>query len=307
MLPRSTNTRMSRERSGPSGRSQEIQRLVGRSLRVGRRDGQARRAHGVARLRRHPGRRRHAHRGDHRRLRGPGRCHRQPREGGHAGGLADPRLRGRDQRGHGGEPARARPQLRRGLHRRGGHERGDDRRGRLRGGAGHGRADAVLEGAPRRAAGRWPATASRGWSACSAAPSRRVATRPSPSDRRLVLATANRAKGREMAGPPGRPALSRPGPRRIPRRRPAARGRDLLCRERAGQGPRGRPRRPGSWRWPTTRASRWTPSTAARACSPPATAAKGSTDPDRNALDAPGAGGRSRRPGARPATAPSSR
>jgi len=33
MLPRSTNTRMSRERSGPSGRSQEIQRLVGRSLR----------------------------------------------------------------------------------------------------------------------------------------------------------------------------------------------------------------------------------------------------------------------------------
>ncbi|MBI1725832.1 MAG: ribonuclease PH, partial [Candidatus Rokubacteria bacterium] len=29
MLPRSTNTRMNRERSGPSGRSQEIQRLVG--------------------------------------------------------------------------------------------------------------------------------------------------------------------------------------------------------------------------------------------------------------------------------------
>ena len=34
MLPRSTNTRMSRERTGPSGRSQEIQRLVGRSLRA---------------------------------------------------------------------------------------------------------------------------------------------------------------------------------------------------------------------------------------------------------------------------------
>jgi len=33
MLPRSTDTRTSRERSGPSGRSQEIQRLVGRSLR----------------------------------------------------------------------------------------------------------------------------------------------------------------------------------------------------------------------------------------------------------------------------------
>jgi ribonuclease PH len=34
MLPRATNTRMPRERSGPSGRSQEIQRLVGRSLRA---------------------------------------------------------------------------------------------------------------------------------------------------------------------------------------------------------------------------------------------------------------------------------
>ena len=34
MLPRSTNTRMNRERSGPSGRSQEIQRLVGRALRA---------------------------------------------------------------------------------------------------------------------------------------------------------------------------------------------------------------------------------------------------------------------------------
>jgi ribonuclease PH len=34
MLPRSTNTRTSRERGGPGGRSQEIQRLVGRSLRA---------------------------------------------------------------------------------------------------------------------------------------------------------------------------------------------------------------------------------------------------------------------------------
>jgi len=34
MLPRSTNTRMGRENRGPSGRSQEIQRLVGRSLRA---------------------------------------------------------------------------------------------------------------------------------------------------------------------------------------------------------------------------------------------------------------------------------
>jgi ribonuclease PH len=34
MLPRSTNTRTSRETRGPSGRSQEIQRLVGRALRA---------------------------------------------------------------------------------------------------------------------------------------------------------------------------------------------------------------------------------------------------------------------------------
>jgi len=34
MLPRATNTRTSRENRGPSGRSQEIQRLVGRALRA---------------------------------------------------------------------------------------------------------------------------------------------------------------------------------------------------------------------------------------------------------------------------------
>jgi ribonuclease PH len=34
MLPRSTNTRSPRENRGPSGRSQEIQRLVGRALRA---------------------------------------------------------------------------------------------------------------------------------------------------------------------------------------------------------------------------------------------------------------------------------
>src|SRR6478672_5404681 len=33
MLPSSTHTRSERERKGPSGRSQEIQRLIGRSLR----------------------------------------------------------------------------------------------------------------------------------------------------------------------------------------------------------------------------------------------------------------------------------
>jgi ribonuclease PH len=35
LLPRSTNTRSQRERRGPGGRTQEIQRLIGRSLRAG--------------------------------------------------------------------------------------------------------------------------------------------------------------------------------------------------------------------------------------------------------------------------------
>ena len=35
MLPRSTQTRVPRETKKPSGRSQEIQRLIGRSLRAG--------------------------------------------------------------------------------------------------------------------------------------------------------------------------------------------------------------------------------------------------------------------------------
>jgi ribonuclease PH len=34
LLPRSTNTRTRRERNGPGGRTQEIQRLIGRALRV---------------------------------------------------------------------------------------------------------------------------------------------------------------------------------------------------------------------------------------------------------------------------------
>ena len=71
MLPRATNTRSDREaaRGKQSGRTQEIQRLIGRSLRSVVRPGRARRAHDAHRLRRDPGRRRDAHRLDHRRLR----------------------------------------------------------------------------------------------------------------------------------------------------------------------------------------------------------------------------------------------
>ena len=71
MLPRATNTRGRREAADgkQSGRTQEIQRLIGRSLRCGRRSRGARRAHDQDRLRRAAGRRRHALRVDHRRLR----------------------------------------------------------------------------------------------------------------------------------------------------------------------------------------------------------------------------------------------
>ena len=71
MLPRATSTRTTREASQGKvgGRTQEIQRLIGRSLRSVMKLDRARRADGVARLRRHSGRRRHADGGNHRRVR----------------------------------------------------------------------------------------------------------------------------------------------------------------------------------------------------------------------------------------------
>jgi hypothetical protein len=69
MLPRATHTRGDREaaRGKQSGRTQEIQRLIGRSLRAVF-DLKAGRAHHLARLRCAAGRRRHPHRRHHRRL-----------------------------------------------------------------------------------------------------------------------------------------------------------------------------------------------------------------------------------------------
>ena len=74
MLPRATNTRGDREavRGRQSGRSQEIQRLIGRALRSVTNLDAARRAQLHRRLRRDPGRRRHAHRVDHGRVRRAG-------------------------------------------------------------------------------------------------------------------------------------------------------------------------------------------------------------------------------------------
>ena len=79
MLPRATAERTQREsvKGRIGGRTHEIQRLIGRSLRGVVDLGQARRADGHGRLRRAAGRRRHAHRVDHRRLRRPrGGAHR---------------------------------------------------------------------------------------------------------------------------------------------------------------------------------------------------------------------------------------
>ena len=71
MLPASTGDRKQRDISKGKldGRSVEIQRLIGRSLRGVDRLRGARRAHDLPRLRRADGRRRHALRLDHRRVR----------------------------------------------------------------------------------------------------------------------------------------------------------------------------------------------------------------------------------------------
>ena len=157
------HTRASRARAR-GGRGQEIQRLIGRALRAA----VDMRALGAAadhrRLRRHPGRRRHAHGGDHRRLGGAGAGHAA------AGGSArsSPRIRSRLGRGGGvGRHRRRRgarstcptprtPQRRSRLQRR------HDRRRQVRRDPGHRRDRAVLGRAVRDAggAGAQPAASS---------------------------------------------------------------------------------------------------------------------------------------------------
>ena len=90
MLPRATLERTRREASAgkQSGRTVEIQRLIGRSLRAVRRSAGARRAADHRRLRRDPGRRRHAHRLDHRRLGRAARLHRLDEDARHAQGAS---------------------------------------------------------------------------------------------------------------------------------------------------------------------------------------------------------------------------
>ena len=73
--------------------------------------------------------------------------------------------------------------------------------GRFRGGAGHGRADAVRQARGWTSCWPWPATASPGWSGCSAAPSRRARTRASPSDRGGALRRAGPGHGQRRPRP----------------------------------------------------------------------------------------------------------
>ena len=142
MLPRATLTRNDREsvKGKIGGRTHEISRLIGRSLRAAIDLAGARREPDLDRLRRAAGRRRHAHRGDHRRVRRarPTPCW-----------LARARLAGP------AEPAASRrssavsvgvidgePRLdlcTRRTWRRDRHERRRHRRRRVRRGAGHGR------------------------------------------------------------------------------------------------------------------------------------------------------------------------
>ena len=74
MLPRSTESRTPREssRGKQSGRTLEIQRLIGRTLRAVMGSEGAWRAHRLARLRRDSGGWRHSHRFDYRRVRRAG-------------------------------------------------------------------------------------------------------------------------------------------------------------------------------------------------------------------------------------------
>ena len=121
------------------------------------------RAHGDHRLRRDPGRWRHAHGVGHGRFRGDGDGLPATSQVRRAEEQSAARLHRGHQRGTGRRRADARPLLRRGLAGRCGYERGDDRRGPIRRSAGHG-------GARRRSTTRrclkcwrWRAPASRNW------------------------------------------------------------------------------------------------------------------------------------------------
>ena len=152
MLPRATNTRNDREsvKGRIGGRTHEISRLVGRSLRALRGLQGARREHDRHRLRRAAGGRRHQDRRGDRRVRGARGRDRLAAQARQAEGQPARRLRRRGLRRDRQRRAAARPVLRGGLGGRDRHERGLHRHRGLRGDPGHRRGRAVLP----RAAGQ---------------------------------------------------------------------------------------------------------------------------------------------------------
>ena len=133
MLPASTGERKPRDvtRGRPDGRTVEIQRLIGRSLRGVADLERARRAHGLRRLRRARSRRRDALRRRSPAATSRSRWHAPARRQGQAVPLAADRERRRGLlRGRRRRPA-ARSRLPRGLQSGGGRQRRHDRRGGL--------------------------------------------------------------------------------------------------------------------------------------------------------------------------------
>ena len=128
-----------RERNGPGGRTQEIQRLIGRSLRAAMATMAFGEYHHPGRLRRAPGRRRDPHGEHHRRVRRPGGCLPLAR-GQDRSALAVRPARLRRFRRYRRRGAPPRPRLPRGPRRRRRCQHRDARAGPVRGGAGDRRA-----------------------------------------------------------------------------------------------------------------------------------------------------------------------
>ena len=209
MLPGSSPERIRREvKDGkPSGRTQEIQRLIGRSLRAVCDMRAARRAPGDRRLRRAPGRRRHPHGLDLRRLPRPARRARPPGAGRrHRQPPARPRSAPPSPSASStASPCSTCPTSR--TPGRGRHERRDDLARGLRRGAGHRRGRAVQPRRARLAPRRWPRPASPRSSACS---SEMVSEPPASALMRSCWPRATPTRSRRSRRSSARPRRSWP-------------------------------------------------------------------------------------------------
>ena len=168
MLPRATLERTRREASTgrQGGRTLEIQRLIGRSLRAVVESRGARGAADHGRLRRHPGRRRHAHRRHHRRLGGAARLPRLDEGAGDVARRTDARPCRGDLLRHSQRRAGARSRLCGGF---GGRHRRQFRHDRRRAASSRCKAPRRRCRSPRTSCSRcWrsPARASPSWSIC---------------------------------------------------------------------------------------------------------------------------------------------